>query len=86
MGHQKSKPLSPEAVAAIAKPKISQYWFDAAAEIFTIPNLQRWPLAVAFSGGNAIFGPQCAGLLFLFPSPFACEEKNAPVQQLTKSS
>jgi hypothetical protein len=38
---------------------------DAAAEILTIPNvhLQRGATVVAYSGGKAIRGPQCAGLL-----------------------
>jgi len=38
---------------------------DAAAEILTIPNihLKRGATIVAYSGGKAICGPQCAGLL-----------------------
>jgi hypothetical protein len=38
---------------------------DAAAEILTIPNvhLQKGATVVAYSGGKAIRGPQCAGLL-----------------------
>lgn len=38
---------------------------DAAAEILTIPNihLKRGATVVAYSGGKAICGPQCAGLL-----------------------
>ena len=38
---------------------------DAAAEILTIPSvhLQRGATVVAYSGGKAIRGPQCAGLL-----------------------
>ena len=38
---------------------------DAAAEVLTIPNihLKRGATIVAYSGGKAIRGPQCAGLL-----------------------
>ena len=38
---------------------------DAAAEMLTIPNvhLQKGATIVAYSGGKAIRGPQCAGLL-----------------------
>ena len=38
---------------------------DAAAEILTIPcvHLERGATVVAYSGGKAIQGPQCAGLL-----------------------
>lgn len=60
-----SGPLSLEAIAAIAKPKNIPILIDAAAEILTIPNvhLQRGATVVAYSGGKAIRGPQCAGLL-----------------------
>ncbi len=59
------QPLSLEAVASIAKPKNIPILVDAAAEILTIPNrhLQRGATVVAYSGGKAICGPQCAGLL-----------------------
>ncbi|MEJ7827396.1 MAG: aminotransferase class V-fold PLP-dependent enzyme [Segetibacter sp.] len=59
------QPLSLEAVAAIAKPKNVPILVDAAAEILTIPNrhLQLGATVVAYSGGKAICGPQCAGLL-----------------------
>jgi len=58
-------PVSLEAVAAIAKPKNVPILVDAAAEILTIPNrhLQLGATVVAYSGGKAICGPQCAGLL-----------------------
>lgn len=54
-----------EAIAAIAKPKQVPILVDAAAEILTIPNvhLQKGATVVAYSGGKAICGPQCAGLL-----------------------
>ncbi|MEJ7682390.1 MAG: hypothetical protein WKG06_31970 [Segetibacter sp.] len=59
------QPLSLEVVSAIAKPKNIPILVDAAAEILTIPNrhLQRGATVVAYSGGKAICGPQCAGLL-----------------------
>ncbi len=54
-----------EAVARIAAPKNIPILVDAAAEVLTIPNvhLQRGATIVAYSGGKAICGPQCAGLL-----------------------
>ena len=54
-----------ENVAKIAKPKDIPILVDAAAEVLTIPNvhLQRGATVVAYSGGKAIRGPQCAGLL-----------------------
>jgi D-glucosaminate-6-phosphate ammonia-lyase len=60
-----SGPLSLEAIARMAKPKNVPILIDAAAEILTIPNvhLQRGATVVAYSGGKAIRGPQCAGLL-----------------------
>jgi hypothetical protein len=60
-----SGPLSLEAIAAIARPAKVPILVDAAAEILTIPNvhLQRGADVVAYSGGKAIRGPQCAGLL-----------------------
>ena len=59
------KPLSLEVIAGIAKPKNIPILVDAAAEILTIPNvhLKRGATVVAYSGGKAICGPQCAGLL-----------------------
>jgi uncharacterized pyridoxal phosphate-dependent enzyme len=62
---EKGKPLSLEAIAAIAKPHNIPILVDAAAEVLTIPNvhLRRGATVVAYSGGKAICGPQCAGLL-----------------------
>ena len=62
---QKGQPLSTEAIARIAKPKNIPVLVDAAAEVLTIPNvhLQEGATVVAYSGGKAICGPQCAGLL-----------------------
>lgn len=61
----KGKPLSLEVIAGIAKPKNIPILVDAAAEILTIPNvhLEQGATVVAYSGGKAICGPQCAGLL-----------------------
>jgi len=62
---QADEPLTLEKVAAIAKSKNIPILVDAAAEILTIPNvhLQRGATVVAYSGGKALCGPQCAGLL-----------------------
>ncbi len=64
-GPSTSGPLALENVAKIAKPKDIPILVDAAAEILTIPNvhLQKGATIVAYSGGKAIRGPQCAGLL-----------------------
>ncbi len=58
-------PMSLEVIAAIAKPLNIPILADAAAEILTIPNvhLNNGATMVAYSGGKAICGPQCAGLL-----------------------
>lgn len=59
------KPLSTEAIAKLARPKGIPVLVDAAAEVLTIPNvhLEQGATVVAYSGGKAICGPQCAGLL-----------------------
>lgn len=64
-GPSTSGPLSLENVAKVAQPKNIPILVDAAAEVLTIPNvhLQRGATVVAYSGGKAICGPQCAGLL-----------------------
>lgn len=64
-GPSESGPLSLDAIAKIAQPSNVPILVDAAAEILTIPNvhLQRGATVVAYSGGKAIRGPQCAGLL-----------------------
>lgn len=58
-------PMSLEVIAAITKPLNIPILADAAAEILTIPNvhLKNGATMVAYSGGKAICGPQCAGLL-----------------------
>src|SRR3954466_10115275 len=64
-GPSTSGPLSLENVAKMAKPRNIPILVDAAAEILTIPNvhLQKGATVVAYSGGKAIRGPQCAALL-----------------------
>ncbi|MBL8220267.1 MAG: aminotransferase class V-fold PLP-dependent enzyme [Bryobacterales bacterium] len=64
-GASNAGPLSLENVARIAKPHNIPILVDAAAEVLTIPNvhLQRGATVVAYSGGKAICGPQCAGLI-----------------------
>ncbi|EON75232.1 hypothetical protein ADIS_4403 [Lunatimonas lonarensis] len=59
------QPLSLENIARIAKPKNIPVLVDAAAEDLTIPvvHFARGATLVAYSGGKAICGPQCAGLL-----------------------
>lgn len=58
-------PLSLSNVARMAKPFDIPILVDAAAENLTIPNvhLAAGATVVAYSGGKAICGPQCAGLL-----------------------
>jgi D-glucosaminate-6-phosphate ammonia-lyase len=60
-----TRPLNLETIAAIAKPRNIPVLVDAAAEILTIPcvHLERGATVVAYSGGKALCGPQCAGLL-----------------------
>ncbi len=59
------QPLSLEVIAKIAKARNVPVLIDAAAENLTIPcvHLQRGATIVAYSGGKAICGPQCAGVL-----------------------
>jgi len=60
------QPLSLEVISRIAKPKDIPILMDAAAEDLTLPpiHLKRGATIVAYSGGKAICGPQCAGVLF----------------------
>lgn len=62
---QPDNPFTLSNVSKIAKPKNIPILIDAAAEVLTIPNvhLQKGADIVAYSGGKAICGPQCAGLL-----------------------
>jgi len=59
------QPFSLEVIAAIARPKNIPVLIDAAAENLTIPSvhLKRGADLVAYSGGKAMRGPQCAGLM-----------------------
>lgn len=63
--NETGKPLSLEMISEIAKPKNIPILADAAAEDLSIPcvHLERGATVVAYSGGKAICGPQCAGLL-----------------------
>ena len=62
---QTSDPVPLDEIARYAQPRGVPILVDAAAEILTIPNvhLQRGATVVAYSGGKAIRGPQCAGVL-----------------------
>src|ERR1044071_4732245 len=64
-GPSVSGPLSLKNVANLAKPRGVPILVDAAAENLTIPNvhLEQGATVVAYSGGKAIRGPQCSGLL-----------------------
>ena len=59
------EPFSLEVISSIAKPKQVPVLVDAAAENLTLPpvHLKRGATIVAYSGGKAICGPQCAGLM-----------------------
>ncbi|MEO6188054.1 MAG: hypothetical protein ABIO82_02635 [Ginsengibacter sp.] len=59
------EPLSLESIAKVAKPMNIPILVDAAAEDLTVPNihLQNGATMVAYSGGKALCGPQCSGLL-----------------------
>ena len=54
-----------ETIAKLAKPKGIPILVDAAAEDLTIPNvhLEQGASVVVYSGGKALCGPQCAGLV-----------------------
>jgi D-glucosaminate-6-phosphate ammonia-lyase len=60
-----SGPLDYDTLYGIAKKKNIPVFTDAAAEMLSIPNvhLQRGATLVGYSGGKAIRGPQCSGLL-----------------------
>ncbi len=59
------QPFSLEVIAKLAKPHNIPVVMDAAAENLTLPpvHLAQGATVVAYSGGKAICGPQCAGLL-----------------------
>lgn len=62
---QGGNPFTLENVVKLARPHKVPVLIDAAAEVLTIPNvhLQKGADIVAYSGGKAICGPQCAGLM-----------------------
>jgi D-glucosaminate-6-phosphate ammonia-lyase len=64
-GSAKGQPLSLEVIAEISKPHKIPILSDAAAENLTLPpiHLERGATVVAYSGGKALCGPQCAGLV-----------------------
>ncbi|MBT7594926.1 MAG: aminotransferase class V-fold PLP-dependent enzyme [Gemmatimonadetes bacterium] len=64
-GSEEDQVLSLEKMAQIAAPRGIPILCDAAAENLTIPNvhLQRGATLVAYSGGKALCGPQCAGFV-----------------------
>ncbi len=65
MKAESAAPLAVEDVARIAKPRGVPVIVDAAAFSLTIPeiHLQKGATVVAYSGGKALRGPQCAGML-----------------------
>ena len=54
-----------EAIARITKPKNIPFLVDAAAEDLSVPciHLEKGASVVAYSGGKALCGPQCSGIL-----------------------
>jgi D-glucosaminate-6-phosphate ammonia-lyase len=54
-----------EAIAKLTKPKNIPFLVDAAAEDLTVPciHLEKGASVVAYSGGKALCGPQCSGIL-----------------------
>ena len=54
-----------EAIANLTKPKNIPFLVDAAAEDLTVPcvHLEKGASVVAYSGGKALCGPQCSGIL-----------------------
>ncbi len=60
-----SGPITLEEMVKVTRPKNIPILVDAAAEDLTVPNihLKRGATIVAYSGGKALCGPQCAGLL-----------------------
>jgi len=54
-----------EAISKLTKPKNIPFLVDAAAEDLTVPcvHLEKGATVVAYSGGKALCGPQCSGIL-----------------------
>lgn len=65
MKAESASPMTVEDVSRIAGPKGVPVLVDAAAFDLTIPNihLQQGATVVAYSGGKALRGPQCSGML-----------------------
>ena len=61
----KKDPFSVEAIAALTKAKKIPFLVDAAAEDLTVPcvHLEKGADVVAYSGGKALCGPQCSGIV-----------------------
>lgn len=61
----KREPFSVEAIAKLTKAKNIPFLVDAAAEDLTVPcvHLENGADVVAYSGGKALCGPQCSGIL-----------------------
>jgi len=64
-GTAAGQPFALQRIAQLAAPRGIPILADAAAEDLTIPNvhLQAGASAVTYSGGKALCGPQCAGLV-----------------------
>lgn len=61
----KKDPFSVEAIAKLTKAKNIPFLVDAAAEDLTVPciHLEKGADVVAYSGGKALCGPQCSGIV-----------------------
>ena len=61
----KKDPFSVEAIAKLTRAKNIPFLVDAAAEDLTVPcvHLEKGADVVAYSGGKALCGPQCSGIV-----------------------
>lgn len=61
----KRDPFSVEEIVKLTKPRNIPFLVDAAAEDLTVPcvHLEKGADVVAYSGGKALCGPQCSGIL-----------------------
>jgi len=61
----KKDPFSVEAIAKLTRAKNIPFLVDAAAEDLTVPcvHLEKGADIVAYSGGKALCGPQCSGIV-----------------------
>lgn len=64
-GRSEDGPLSLERISSVAKSRGIPILADAAAEVLDVPNphIAQGADLVAYSGGKALRGPQCSGLL-----------------------